>query len=479
MRRILVALALLLGTAASSAAQFRGPIVLAPTSQVGRLVSSLPATCTVGEVVFKTSSPIGLHQCSATNTWTQVGAGPAWGTITGTLSDQTDLQTALNARSPGGAANSIQYNNASAFGGFGTWTAASRMFTVGGNIALSSDADAGGEYTLAKSGFVFVDGNGAEIFRVRGGDPDVNNYNSWNLYVGLLAGAAQPSDNSSAGYYNTGIGAMALNAITEGTDNTAVGQGALVALTTSYDMTVMGSDAGASVTSGAQGSVIIGRRAGMSNTTGDFNTFVGTNAGRYFTTGSNNVAIGLGAGLPFSPPDATLSNTIAIGSLATVAASNTAVIGDSSVTDVYFGSTSAAATIHVADCVGCAAAVNVGVTVDGGGSTITTGIKGSITVPFTGTITGWTVLSTDATPTAGAVAFDIWKDTYANYPPTVDDTIIPSGTKPNITATNTKGQFANLTGWTTSVTAGDVLLFNVDSVTSLTRVTLILTIQPS
>jgi hypothetical protein len=84
------------------------------------------------------------------------------------------------------------------------------------------------------------------------------------------------------------------------------------------------------------------------------------------------------------------------------------------------------------------------------------------------------VLSCDAaTPTSGAIQFDLWKDTYANYPPTVADTIIPSGTKPNIAATNNKNTGSTLTGWTTSITAGDVIYLNVDSVTALKAAKLI------
>ena len=114
--------------------------------------------------------------------------------------------------------------------------------------------------------------------------------------------------------------------------------------------------------------------------------------------------------------------------------------------------------------------------IDGGGSVITTGCKGFVACPFTGTITGARLLSSDGSgpATSGSIVIDVWKDTYANYPPTVADTITASA-KPTIT-TATKSDDTTLTGWTTSVTAGDVFGFNVDSVTSLIRVTLQLTI---
>ena len=65
--------------------------------------TTLPATCAVGEVFFKTNASAGanMYGCTSLNTWTaQAGGGggsATWGGITGTLSAQTDLNTALNA----------------------------------------------------------------------------------------------------------------------------------------------------------------------------------------------------------------------------------------------------------------------------------------------------------------------------------------------------------------------------------------------
>jgi hypothetical protein len=117
--------------------------------------------------------------------------------------------------------------------------------------------------------------------------------------------------------------------------------------------------------------------------------------------------------------------------------------------------------------------VSVGYVIDGGGLAITTGIKGDITIPFAGVIDQWTLLA-DA---SGSIVVDVWKDTYANYPPTVADSITASA-KPTITST-TKGQSSTLTGWTTTVAAGSTLRFNVDSCTNITRVTLSLRIYRS
>ena len=108
----------------------------------------------------------------------------------------------------------------------------------------------------------------------------------------------------------------------------------------------------------------------------------------------------------------------------------------------------------------------IGITIDGGGSVLTTGVKGYRSIPVTGTIVSARLLADQS----GNLVMDIWKDTYANYPPTVADTITAAA-KPTLAGAD-KDEDTTLTGWTTSVTAGDVLGFNIDSVTTITRITL-------
>ena len=106
--------------------------------------------------------------------------------------------------------------------------------------------------------------------------------------------------------------------------------------------------------------------------------------------------------------------------------------------------------------------------IDGGSLVITTGIKGDIQVPFACTITKATLLADQS----GSIVVDIWKDTYANFPPTGADTITASA-KPTISSA-LKSEDSALTGWTKAISAGDVLRFKVDSVAAVQRVTLVL-----
>lgn len=117
----------------------------------------------------------------------------------------------------------------------------------------------------------------------------------------------------------------------------------------------------------------------------------------------------------------------------------------------------------------------VGITVDGGGAEITTGMKGYVRVPFSGTIVRWTLLSTDenGSPVSGDIEFDVFKDPFASYPPT---TSIVASAPPELT-NDQAAEDTTLSGWTPSVTAGDVFGFQVVSVSGPTRVTLQLDVE--
>ena len=117
----------------------------------------------------------------------------------------------------------------------------------------------------------------------------------------------------------------------------------------------------------------------------------------------------------------------------------------------------------------------IGIVLDGGGSDITTGVKGFISCPFTGTIVRVTMLSIDSAATAGDLVVDIWVDSYANYPPTNADSIT-AGNEPEFTA-DAKYDDATLSGWDVGLTAGDVVGFNVDSCSGVTKAIVQLTVE--
>ena len=77
---------------------------------------------------------------------------------------------------------------------------------------------------------------------------------------------------------------------------------------------------------------------------------------------------------------------------------------------------------------------------------------------------------------AGSCVLDIWKRPFASYPPTAIHSITAAA-KPTIT-TNVSYQDSTLTGWTTTLAAGDTLLVSLDSVSTFTNVSIFLHLTP-
>lgn len=109
--------------------------------------------------------------------------------------------------------------------------------------------------------------------------------------------------------------------------------------------------------------------------------------------------------------------------------------------------------------------------VDGGGTVITTGQKGHISLPFNGEILSAKLLADQV----GDIVVDIWKRIYASFPPTNAQSITASAPLTLSSANKTLDE--TLTGWTTAFTAGDVLAFTVDSIDIIERVTVVLVVK--
>ena len=109
-----------------------------------------------------------------------------------------------------------------------------------------------------------------------------------------------------------------------------------------------------------------------------------------------------------------------------------------------------------------------------GSAVIAAGQRTYVSCPYAGTIIRARLLAVDASVTSGSIVIDVWKDTYANYPPVVGDSITASA-KPTLSSA-TKSDDSSLVGWSTGITTGDILGFNVDSASLVTQVALQLTI---
>ncbi|CAN5662727.1 hypothetical protein BH11BAC3_BH11BAC3_20870 [soil metagenome] len=144
-------------------------------------------------------------------------------------------------------------------------------------------------------------------------------------------------DNTTGGY-NTALGAGAMKKSTSGGANTAVGANALGEILTGQTNTAVGDGAIRRLTTGSSNTGV-GEQALFFNISGDNNTSIGLNS-LLGTTASNNVGIGYSAGSinttgtsnifigeNSQPTTVALTNATAIGSKATVAQSNSMVLG--------------------------------------------------------------------------------------------------------------------------------------------------------
>lgn len=264
--------------------------------------------------------------------------------------------------------------------------AGAALTTGSTNTALGNDALAkatGSSYSVAI-------GNGAL---------NANNGN-YNTAVGTWASGLLTAgiDNTTVGYdaqgwsttgnYDVAVGFQALY-YASGDYNTAVGAFALngvsVAESTGSGNTAIGMHTGTVFTSAAN-NTLVGMNGGIGITSGGYNVCLGADAcGSTYpvTTGTLNVFLGAFAGLGSASQ---LDNAIAVGYEAVPVASNTAIIGNASITDAYFGSSTAAATAH-AKLFQTHTAV---ITATGSGTAVflTDGIAGT-GGPTTGTQNGW------------------------------------------------------------------------------------------
>ena len=99
-----------------------------------------------------------------------------------------------------------------------------------------------------------------------------------------------------------------------------------------------------------------------------------------------------------------------------------------------------------------------GITVDGAGSVPVLGVKNYIVVPYNCIITGWEIIAN----TTGNVVVDVWKHTSI---PTVGNSITGID-KPRLVAQQINSN-NTLTTWSTTVNAGDIIAFNIDSISTI------------
>jgi hypothetical protein len=103
--------------------------------------------------------------------------------------------------------------------------------------------------------------------------------------------------------------------------------------------------------------------------------------------------------------------------------------------------------------------------IDGGGSVLTTGQKGTIEVPYNFDIIRWTIMADQA----GSANIDMWSRDYSTTLPTAANSV--TGNLGMTLSTASANQSSDIGNWRmTRINAGNVITFNVQSVSTITRV---------
>ncbi len=112
----------------------------------------------------------------------------------------------------------------------------------------------------------------------------------------------------------------------------------------------------------------------------------------------------------------------------------------------------------------------VTIQIDGGASTPSTGVKARWSTPIACTVTGWVLVADDS----GSAVIDVLRSTYSGFPTTAS---IAGTDKPTLSSVQKNENLGPLTNWgSTALAAGDVLEFNLSSVTTCKLLSLTLNI---
>ncbi len=206
---------------------------------------------------------------------------------------------------------------------------------VHGNINISQDSS----FMINNKKMLWAKGTGNLFVGTNAGAANSIGFN--NSFVGFNSGL-----NNMTGMQNTFIGCESGQSNFDGSMNSFFGRRAGFQNANGNENTFIGTYAGQSNTDGQHNS-FLGVTAGNSNSLGNENTFLGAHAGYYNSLGNNNTFVGNFAGqdnisgsnntfIGFSADASSggLSNVTVLGADATATASNTVVIGNSSVVSI-------------------------------------------------------------------------------------------------------------------------------------------------
>jgi hypothetical protein len=296
-------------------------------------------------------------------------------------------------------------------------------------------------------------------------------------FIGLYAGGYATSADFS-NFIGEYAGYQATNASLSNFFGSAAGDNA----TNAYYSNFIGQNAGGNATN-ANNSNFIGQNAGLDATDASFSNFFGYEAGRSFgsnNVGSNNIIIGTNISLPSGATNSMNLGGVLFGrntysnpnSVPSITGQTSGRIGINIVNPtealhvsgntIIDGSISATTYINLP-------VTTFGVTIDGGGSNITTGMKGFVRVPYSGTIVGWDIISDSPISNCSV---DLVKSATI---PTSGNTIT-GGNFITLSSQQLNGS-NTLTSWTTGFIVNDIFSWRVISATDVKWLTITIKIK--
>jgi hypothetical protein len=295
--------------------------------------SSIPVVTSTGQLstIAPASSTIGFSTDANTAT-INLGTGAA---VKGVTLGSTNSTSATTVQSGSGALNVTATGGAltvnSGVGALGISTDASattlsigtggavKTITMGSTNTTSTTNLTSGSGGVQVATFLGLPTTSSTVGQIKvNGTAAFHTYGTDQLFVGAGAGNFTLTGNN-----NTGIGDLALSALTSASFNTTVGSSAGKSLTSGGQNTAMGLSALFAETTGVQ-NTSIGYGSMVAANGAVANTTLGYNALNGITTGTFNIAIGQSAGSANTTSD---SSNIYIMSLGVAGESNTIRIG--------------------------------------------------------------------------------------------------------------------------------------------------------
>jgi hypothetical protein len=266
----------------------------------GTMLASSSAAGTSGHIVVWTSSgDIGDY-----------GSAPGGGSVTSVgLSLPSDFTVSNSPVTSSGTLTAVWATTPT---GTGAVVRATSPTLVTPTIGVATATSINGIYMRSPSNSINV------------GISSTPSVGTFNAIFGNGAGAAI----SSSGSYNVLIGFNAALDMTGGEDNVVIGYTAADALTNATNDTIVGKQAANAMT--GSNNVVFGQNGAANATSNTQSTYIGTSTATGAAGAANEIVVGYGA---------------------TGAGANKAVIGNASVTDIYFGAAAADANIHATNAV--------------------------------------------------------------------------------------------------------------------------------